>query len=175
MQLALGALAVYNLRPSVYAPVEEVNILWTLEGGLHIRAHSGVLFTYHRFSWRTFEGVFSSSALRRIKEKKMALEGLFRKHRVATGRDRDFFLRRLVALGVPRGVEDDPAMDVQWFEHLRASATAMEPCSTKSRGTSVPLWLTPITTCTSPCHTPPATLSWPLTRIGCWSSSAPPS
>ena len=31
-----------------------------------------------------------------------------------------------------------------------------------------------ITTCTSPYHTPPATLSWPLTRTGCWSSSAPP-
>ena len=27
---------------------------------------------------------------------------------------------------VPRGVEDDPGMDAQWFEHLRASATAME-------------------------------------------------
>ena len=26
---------------------------------------------------------------------------------------------------MPRGVEDDPAMDAQWFEHLRASATAM--------------------------------------------------
>ena len=37
-------------------------------------------------------------------------------------------------------------------------------------------WCLPrITTCTSPCHTPPATLSWPLTRIGCWSSSALPS
>ena len=34
MQLALGALAVYNLRPSDHTPVEEVNILWVLEGGL---------------------------------------------------------------------------------------------------------------------------------------------
>ena len=67
MQLALGALAVYNLRPSDYTPVEEVNILWALEGGLYIRAHNGVLFTYHGFSWRTFEGFFSSSALRRTK------------------------------------------------------------------------------------------------------------
>ena len=33
MQLALGALAVYNLRPSDHTPVEEVNILWALEGG----------------------------------------------------------------------------------------------------------------------------------------------
>ena len=85
MQLALGTLAVYNLRRSDYTPVEEVNILWALEGGLHIRAHNGVLFTYHRFSWRTFELVFSSSAPRRIKAKMMALEGLFRKLRVATG------------------------------------------------------------------------------------------
>ena len=34
MQLALGALAVHNLRPSDYPPVEEVNILWALGGGL---------------------------------------------------------------------------------------------------------------------------------------------
>ena len=47
MQLALGALAVYNLRPSDHTPVEEVNILWALEGGLHTRAHSGALFTCH--------------------------------------------------------------------------------------------------------------------------------
>ena len=60
MQLALGALAVYNLRRSDYTPVEEVNILWALEGSLHIRAHNGVLFTSHWFSWRTFELVFSS-------------------------------------------------------------------------------------------------------------------
>ena len=84
MQLALGALAVYNLRPSDYTPVEEVNILWALEGGLHTRAHNGVLFTYHAFSLRTFEGVFSSSAPRRIKAKKMTLEGLFRKLGAAT-------------------------------------------------------------------------------------------
>ena len=37
MQLALGALAVYNLRPDC-TPVEEVNILWALEGNSHIRA-----------------------------------------------------------------------------------------------------------------------------------------
>ena len=34
MQLALGALAVYNLRPSDCTPVEDVNILWALGGGL---------------------------------------------------------------------------------------------------------------------------------------------
>ena len=45
----------------------------------------------------------------------------------ATGRDRDSILHRMVALRVPRGVEDEPAMDAQWFEHFRASATAMEP------------------------------------------------
>ena len=78
MQLALGA-AMYNLRPSEYTPVEEVNILWALEGGLHIPVHNGVLFTHHRFPWRTFELVFSSSALRRIKAKIVTLEGLFRK------------------------------------------------------------------------------------------------
>ena len=33
----------------------------------------------------------------------------------------------MVALRVLRGVEDDPTIDAQWFEHLRASATAMEP------------------------------------------------
>ena len=61
-------------------------------------------------------------------------------------------------------------MDAQWFKYLRASATAMEPCSTRSSWTSVPWCRTRITTCTSPYHTPPATLSPPLTRKGCWSS-----
>ena len=51
----------------------------------------------------------------------MALEGLFRKLGAATGRDRDSILRRMVALRVPRRVEDDPAVDGQWFEDLRAS------------------------------------------------------
>ena len=58
IQLSLGALAVYHLRPSDYTPVEEVNILWALEGNSYIRAHNGVLFTYHGFSWRTFEGFY---------------------------------------------------------------------------------------------------------------------
>ena len=53
----------------------------------------------------------------------MALEGLFRELGAATGRDRDSILRRMVALRVPRGVEDDPAVDAQWFEHFPASAT----------------------------------------------------
>ena len=48
MQLALGALAVYNVRPTDHTPVEEVNILWALEGGLHVRAHNGGLFTKPR-------------------------------------------------------------------------------------------------------------------------------
>ena len=47
MELALGALAVYTLSPSDYTPVEEVNILWALEGSLHIRGHNDVLFTNH--------------------------------------------------------------------------------------------------------------------------------
>ena len=38
MQLVLGALAVYDLSTSDHTPVEEVNILWALEGGL---AHTG--------------------------------------------------------------------------------------------------------------------------------------
>ena len=83
-QLALGALAMYNLRPSDYTPVEDVNILWALAGGLHVRARNGVLFTYHGFSWRAFEGVVSSSAplgaarSETIKAGMTALEGLFR-------------------------------------------------------------------------------------------------
>ena len=76
----------------------------------------------------------------------MALEGLFRKLAAATGRDCGSILRRMVALRVPRGVKDDPAMDAQWFKYLRASATAMEPYSTRSSWTSVPWCLTRSTT-----------------------------
>ena len=77
-------------------PVEEVNILWAPEGNSFMRTHGGVLYTYHGFSWRKFEGVFSSSALRRIKRKMMALEGLYRKIGTATARDRDSIIHRIV-------------------------------------------------------------------------------
>ena len=76
-----------------------MNVLWALEGVLHKRAHNGVLFTYHKFSLRTFKGVFSSSALRRTKAKMMALEGLFRKLEAL----RDSILCRMVALRMLRG------------------------------------------------------------------------
>ena len=66
MQLALGALAVCNRRPSDCTPVEEVNTLWALEVNSHFRGHKGVLFSHHGFSW---QGVFSSSTLRRAKAK----------------------------------------------------------------------------------------------------------
>ena len=66
--------------------MEEVNVLWSLEGDSFFGAHGGVLFTYHGYSWRKFEGIFSSSALRRIKGKMMALEGLFRKTDCARSR-----------------------------------------------------------------------------------------
>ena len=56
----------------------------------------------------------------------VALEGLFLQLGAATKRDRDSILRRMVALRVPRGVEDVTAMVAQLFEHFRASATAME-------------------------------------------------
>ena len=41
-------------------------------------------------------------------------------------RDRDSILRRMVAPWVLRGMEDDPTMVAQLFEHLRASATTMD-------------------------------------------------
>ena len=124
MQVALGAPAVYKMRASDCTPVEDVNILWALEGGLHVWAHNGVLFTYHGFSWRTFEGVSHRSSAYQGED-----DGAGRslpQTGAATGRDRDSILRRMVALRVPRGVEDDRAMDAQWFEHFRASGTTME-------------------------------------------------
>ena len=92
-----------------------------------MRAHNGVLFTHQGFSWRTFEGFLVVRPPQRIKAEMVALEGLFRELGAATGRDRDSILRRMVALRGPRGVEDDPAIHAQWFEHLRASAPALEP------------------------------------------------
>ena len=106
-----------------------MNILSALEGGLHIRLTMVCSSPTMGSFGGPWTGVFSSSALQRTMAKMMALEGLFRKLGAATGRDRDSTLRRMVALRVPRGVDDDPAMDAQWFEHLRASATAMEPAS----------------------------------------------
>ena len=76
LELAFGALAVCHLRASDYTPVEEMNILYALGRNSHMRAHIGVLFTNLGCSWRTtFEGIFSSSALRRVKAKMIALEG----------------------------------------------------------------------------------------------------
>ena len=127
LQVTLGAFAVFHLRPSDYTPVEEVNVLWALEGDSFLRAHGGVLFTHHGYSWREFEGIFCSSALRRILGKMMALEGLFRKTGNATARDRGSVIRRIAALRTPRDAEDDPALDAPWFGHLRAAVTGAEP------------------------------------------------
>ena len=125
VQLALSALAVYTLRPSNYTP--EVNILWASKGACAYGpkmvcsppATGSPGGPSKEFSRRPLHGV--------PKAKMMALEGLFRKLEAAMVRDRDSILRRMEALRVPRGVEDDPAMDAQWFEHFRASATAMDP------------------------------------------------
>ena len=122
-----GALAVFHLRPSDYTPVEDVNVPWALEGNSFIRAHGGVLFTYHGFSWRKFEGVFSSSTFAGLKSKMMALEGLFRKIGTATARDRYSVIHRIVALRTPRDAADDKALDALWFQHLHAAATGAEP------------------------------------------------
>ena len=78
MQLALAALAVYNLRPSDHMPVEEVNILWAPEGSLHVGPQWCALHQPQVLLADLQRG-FSSSALLRIKAKMMALEGLFRK------------------------------------------------------------------------------------------------
>ena len=228
MQLALGALAVYNLRPSDYTPVEEVNILWDLEGSLHTRAQNGVLFTHHGFpggpsNW------FSRRPLYGVSRRRL-LEGLFRKLGAVT---RSCFEWRLFGCLAgwrttpqwmrsgsrtsvrppppwkpPRdGADDGPARGLPWTTQVvkaiikcsgemqndicrkrlvgnflewcdtplirkRGSPPPMGAgCSTRSRGPSVPWCLTRIATCTSPYHTPPVTLSWPLTRMGC---SAPP-
>ena len=126
LQVALGALAVFHLRPSDNTPVEEVNVLLALEGNSFIRAH-GVLFTNHGFSWREFAGVFSSSTLRRIKSDMMALEGLFWKIGTATARDRDSVIHRIVALRTPRDAADDKALNALWFQHLHAAATRAVP------------------------------------------------
>ena len=127
LQMGLGALAVFHLRPSDYTPVEEVNVLWALEGNTSIRNHGGVLYTYHGFSWRKFEGVFSSSTLCRIKRKMMTLEGLFRKFGTDTPRDRDSVINRIVALRTPRDTVDNPALDAPWFQHMHAAATGADP------------------------------------------------
>ena len=78
--------------------MEEVNILWAVEGNSFIRAHNGVLFTYHGFSWRKFEGIFSSSALRCFQAKMMALEGLFRKLGPGTARDGESIIKPQLSL-----------------------------------------------------------------------------
>ena len=92
-----------------------------------LRAHNGVLFTHHGFSWRKFDGIFSSSALRCVKAKMMALEGLFRKLGPGTARDRESTINRIVALRTPCEGADDASLDAQWFEHLCACATAADP------------------------------------------------
>ena len=127
LQGALGALVVFHPRPSDYIPVEEVNVLWALEGHSFIRAYGGVLFTNHGFSWRKFEGVFFSSALRRSKSNMLALEGLFQKIGTATARDRDTVIHRIVALRTPRDAADDKALAALWFQHSHAAATGAEP------------------------------------------------
>ena len=77
MQLAFGALAVYNLRTiGLHAGRGGEHPLGSRRGLAHTGPQWRALHL-PRVLLRTFAGVFSSSAPRRIMAKMMALEGLF--------------------------------------------------------------------------------------------------
>ena len=91
LQLAMGALTVYNLRTSDYRPV----------GGTRTFGPTTVCFLPTMgCPGGPSKGVFSSSALRRVKAKMIALEGLFRELGAPRGVT---ILRRMVAIREPRG------------------------------------------------------------------------
>ena len=78
VKLAVGALVCFRDRRCDVGLREHVQMLYVIEGGTHLRAHNGQVFTYTDGSWNTYEGLISEGAMARCSTYLIQLEGLFR-------------------------------------------------------------------------------------------------
>ena len=144
-----------------------------------MRAHSGCSSHTTGWSWRSFVGFFSSSALRRVKAKMMALSWEAPRSAAVTPSCGGRWLS---------GYPVEPTTTPRWTGSERLRDATPRSCgrhvsppptgagsSMRSRGSSSPWCLTRTTTCTSPYRTPQRTPSWLRTKTDCSSSFARPS
>ena len=73
MNLAVGALVRFRDRQCDVGLRERDQMLYVIEGGTHLRAHNGQVFTNTDGSWNAYGGLISEGAIARCD-----LEGLFR-------------------------------------------------------------------------------------------------
>ena len=75
---AVAALVVYRLDFIDMSMKGHVHMLYAVEGGRTLRAHSGTCYMYSDGAWRPFQGVLSEGVLSRMKATLLWVEGLFR-------------------------------------------------------------------------------------------------
>ena len=78
MNLAVGALVCFRDRQCDVGLRERVQMLYVIDGGTHLRAHNGQVFTYADGSWNAYEGLISEGTMARCSTYLLRLEGLFR-------------------------------------------------------------------------------------------------
>ena len=78
IKLAVGALVCFRDRRCDVGLREHVQMLYVIEGGTHLRAHNGQVYTYTDGSWNTYEGLISEGTMARCSTYPLRLEGLFR-------------------------------------------------------------------------------------------------
>ena len=78
VHLAVGALVCFRDRQCDVGLREHVQMLYVIEGGTHLRAHNGQVFTYTDGSWNVYDGLISEGTMARCRTYLLQLEGLFR-------------------------------------------------------------------------------------------------
>ena len=78
VRLITGATAVYRMRLSDMHIREQVLLLWIVEGGDHMRCHSGNLYFYASGAFSLHRGIPPQGTLARCKRFLLNLEGMFR-------------------------------------------------------------------------------------------------
>ena len=113
--LLVAASCVFDKRMGDLGVREHVLLLFIVDGDTHLRAHNGAVYQYAHGAWTPFEGLVSDSALGRIKDFLLHLEGLFRLLPAQTPRTwvkvQDAMLKRM--RGMATGSSED------WGSHLR--------------------------------------------------------
>ena len=123
IKLAVGALASFRGRRCDVGLREHVQMLYVIEGGTHLRAHNGQVFTYTDGSWNTYEGMISEGTMARRSTYLLRLDGLLRAMAARSGIKReekaliDSISRVLTTPGGPGGSSTERAL--HYFEELR--------------------------------------------------------
>ena len=115
--LIVAASCVYDKRLSDIGVREHVLLLWIVDGDCNLRSHNGTVYQYGQGAWTPFEGLVTDSALGRIKDFLLHLEGIFRLIPSKTPRTWPKVQKEI--LNLMRGAV--AASPEEWGAHLRQS------------------------------------------------------